>query len=207
MDCPDSDDRQHLVEKNDALARTVALKFLAQFTSHRSRLGRDDILQEARLAMLVAARTFDPGRGYAFSTYAYRVITNRLRNYLGDAGPIRVPPNSIKSAATPAIREAALRAMRLRHVGDDSYRLRRTADAERLDTREERRREWLAVALTKLGPRAQRILRETFGLDGREPRGPGEIAADMGCARSTVRVKRSEVMGWLRDQAAAEGLA
>lgn len=41
----------------------------------------EDLLSEARIALWQACITYDPDKGATFSTYAYRVIQNKLQNF------------------------------------------------------------------------------------------------------------------------------
>lgn len=47
-----------------------------RFPSHR-----DDFLQEGRLALLHAQKSYNPNKGVQFSTYAYVIISNTLHRY------------------------------------------------------------------------------------------------------------------------------
>ena len=42
----------------------------------------EDLFQEAALSFLDAVAKFDPDRGFQFSTYYYRAVTNRLARYV-----------------------------------------------------------------------------------------------------------------------------
>jgi RNA polymerase sigma factor (sigma-70 family) len=60
---------QNMVVGNLGLARLVVRRFLARF----GRIAEaDDLMQEACLGLIRAARQYDPGRGVRFSTYAFR---------------------------------------------------------------------------------------------------------------------------------------
>lgn len=53
------------------------------FNAYENRVGfeRDDLIQEAYMALIKAANTFDDARGIKFETYATRVIRNELAEY------------------------------------------------------------------------------------------------------------------------------
>lgn len=51
----------------------------------------EDLIQEGLLALLYAIRNFDPAKDAAFSTYAYRCITNRLCTTVGKLGEKKDP--------------------------------------------------------------------------------------------------------------------
>jgi RNA polymerase sigma-B factor len=55
-------------------------------------LEREDLEQVARLALVQAARRFDPARGCQFGTFAAVTILGELQRFLRDRGPaIRIP--------------------------------------------------------------------------------------------------------------------
>jgi RNA polymerase sigma factor (sigma-70 family) len=65
----------------EPLARHLAYRFM-------DAAEREDLEQVARLALLQAARRFDPSRGDQFSTFAVPVIMGHLRHYLRDREPM-----------------------------------------------------------------------------------------------------------------------
>lgn len=58
-------------------------------TSHG--LDREDMMQEARLGILRAIRTYDDSRDCTLSTYMYECVLSRLKHVARDKGPIRIP--------------------------------------------------------------------------------------------------------------------
>jgi RNA polymerase sigma-B factor len=74
-----------MLERWEPLARHLAYRYAGAAE-------REDLEQVARLALLQAARRFDPSRGDQFSTFAASVILGHLRHYLRDQEPmIRIP--------------------------------------------------------------------------------------------------------------------
>ena len=73
-----------LVELNQPLIYSIAARF-------RDR-GADmsDILESGTMGLVKAIRTFDPDRGFAFSTYAVPLIFGEIRRFLRDDGMIKV---------------------------------------------------------------------------------------------------------------------
>lgn len=71
-----TDGRSHarLVTENLGLATTIAKKFEAPGADV------DDLIQEARIALLKAAQAFHPEQGTKFSSFASAIINNRLRD-------------------------------------------------------------------------------------------------------------------------------
>ena len=66
------------------LVRSIALRFRGRGTEY------EDLVQIGTIGMLKAIRSFDPERGYAFSTYAVPLITGEIRRHLRDDGMIKV---------------------------------------------------------------------------------------------------------------------
>jgi RNA polymerase sigma-B factor len=74
-----------LLQRWEPLARYLAHRFVGA-------LEREDLEQVARLALVQAARRFDPARGCQFSTFAAVTILGELQRFLRDRGPaMRVP--------------------------------------------------------------------------------------------------------------------
>jgi RNA polymerase sigma-B factor len=67
---------------------------LARYLAHRfaGAAEREDLEQVARLALLRAARRFDPAQGTQFRTFAAQTIVGHLRHYIRDQAPaVRIP--------------------------------------------------------------------------------------------------------------------
>ena len=69
-----------LLQRWEPLARLLAHRFTGAAE-------REDLEQIARLAVLEAARRFDPVRGTQFSTFAVHTILGHLRHYVRDRAP------------------------------------------------------------------------------------------------------------------------
>lgn len=69
----------------------IARKVAARYRRHAARLGieEDDLLGEAYVGLVVAAREFDPERGAKFSTFAFEVAAHRVCRALHAAGAAR----------------------------------------------------------------------------------------------------------------------
>jgi RNA polymerase sigma-B factor len=76
---------ESLLQRWEPLARQLAGRF--------SRAAdREDLEQVARLALVQAARTYDPKRGCQFSTFAVRTMLGAIQHYVRDRAPtVRVP--------------------------------------------------------------------------------------------------------------------
>ena len=75
---------EELVKKNGGLVAGIAVRFLGRGTEY------EDLVELGNLGLLKAIRTFDVGRGCAFSTYAVPLIFGEIRRFLRDDGIIKV---------------------------------------------------------------------------------------------------------------------
>lgn len=57
----------------------------------RFRLSPDDAITSAAEGLLQAVRGYDPGRGFAFSVYAVKIIDRQITKDAGDMAPIYLP--------------------------------------------------------------------------------------------------------------------
>ena len=73
-----------LCEQNAGLVRKIATRFLGRGVDF------DDLFQIGSIGMIRAVRSFDTGRGCAFSTYAVPLIMGEIRRFLRDDGLIKV---------------------------------------------------------------------------------------------------------------------
>lgn len=88
MDATATLSRNELVEAHDDLCQKIVKCLFRRKDLSRSLKGLefDDILQEARYALIQAADSFDPARGAGFITHATNCITNFLRDHLRSVG-------------------------------------------------------------------------------------------------------------------------
>lgn len=70
---------------HEGLAVACARRFF------RRGIPAEELLQEARAAVCLAEKRFDPARGCSFSTYAVPVVLGALRAYCRQAAPMHVP--------------------------------------------------------------------------------------------------------------------
>jgi RNA polymerase sigma-B factor len=81
--------RRELIEAHLPLARLQARRFAVGGTSH------DDVLQVARLALVMAVDRFDPTRGVSFRTFASRTMEGECKRYLRDRTWAVRPPRNL----------------------------------------------------------------------------------------------------------------
>ena len=80
LDFSDKDKKPgELVMENRGLAQSIAAKYKVPGVDS------DDIRQEANVALFKAARSYDASQGAKFSTWAHRLISNRLNDLYGKA--------------------------------------------------------------------------------------------------------------------------
>ena len=79
-----------LVELNLGLADALAHRY-----SHRG-ADREDLIQVARMALLLAVRRYRPGAGAAFAAFAVPTITGELKRYFRDHCWVVRPPRRIQ---------------------------------------------------------------------------------------------------------------
>lgn len=80
----DSAATEAIVHLNAGLVKSIALRFLGRGCD------MEDLIQTGNIGLLRAIRTFDEGRGCAFSTYAVPLIFGEIRRFLRDDGMIKV---------------------------------------------------------------------------------------------------------------------
>lgn len=64
----------------------------------------DDLYQSGCIGLVKAAKAFDPGRGFQFSTYAVPVILGEIKKIFRDGGSVKVS-RSLKDLSYKALRE------------------------------------------------------------------------------------------------------
>lgn len=74
-----NDLRNRIVEMNGRLVRQVASRMV-----HRCSLDFDELVQIGHLGLIKAVERFDPGTGYAFSSFAVPLIRGEILHYLRD---------------------------------------------------------------------------------------------------------------------------
>ncbi len=84
---------EYLVEANSALVYKLARKFTGRGVEY------EDLCQIGMLGLLHAIRTFDTGRGTAFSTYAVPLIIGEIKRFLRDDGTVKVGRKQKRDAA------------------------------------------------------------------------------------------------------------
>jgi RNA polymerase sigma factor (sigma-70 family) len=128
----------------------------------------EEVFAEGFFALVLAARTYDPDRGFTFSTLACRVIESRMRR------------------ACRTRRYRRLRLLGAREDGTDL--LAEVADERGLEEPVEQRecRELLARLMASLHAIDREVLRMVFGLDGLGERTRAEAGAALRLSAARV---------------------
>ena len=96
--------RNRIVEMNGRLGRQVAGRMV-----HRCSLDFDELVQIGHLGLIKAVERFDPGTGYAFSSFAVPLIRGEILHYLRDhVSLIRVSRRLLELHARGAKFQAAM---------------------------------------------------------------------------------------------------
>lgn len=132
----------------------------------------EDLIQEGWIGLWQAILHFDAGRGCTFSTYAGRVIRNRIWYAVGQGWKAH--------GWLEAERE-----------GDSLARLM-------VAWQEEQVRQAVAEELACLPERLSGVVVQAYGLEGQAPMHLSEIGKQMGVSRERVRQLRNEALVLLR---------
>jgi RNA polymerase sigma-B factor len=89
---------EELVARFEPLARSVARRY------HARGEPLDDLTQVAMVGLLKAIARFDPGRGFAFSSYATPTMVGELKRYFRDSGWALHVPRGVKERAVELAR-------------------------------------------------------------------------------------------------------
>ena len=79
-----TDKNDSTVEENLGLVHSCANKFRGRGVEY------DDLFQAGCVGLVKASKSFDPQRGYAFSTYAVPVILGEIKRIFRDGGTVKV---------------------------------------------------------------------------------------------------------------------
>lgn len=60
-------------------------------------IGKMDLIQEGNMGLLEAIKTFDDSKGYKFSTYAYRIIKNKMIDAINNQSDLIIKSVYVKS--------------------------------------------------------------------------------------------------------------
>ena len=135
----------------------------------------EEALQAGRIGLWRAVLGYDPGRGTAFSTYAWVAIRRHIR---------RAAAQSTCATVCGLIRAP------LRQAPDLVGHVERTRVHEALHT-----------LLSQLPERLRQVILARYGLDGAPSRSLRQLGAQLGLSHERVRQLEQDALAWLRHPA------
>jgi RNA polymerase sigma factor (sigma-70 family) len=188
--------RNRLVEAHDPLAGNVA----KEVTENGAPTSTDDLMQEARIALLKAVNGFDPGRGVRFNTYAYKVIRTRLINYIyANMTPVSVPPKVHRKSASGELNDSDQRDRDAAMIREDpdEVEVPTGGEAELVEVvHGEQTRHLVRALVDELPERDRDIVRRRYIAD--PPDTLREVAEDYGLVRERIRQLEARALTQLR---------
>lgn len=175
-----------LVRRNLALVVRIAMK-------HRG-LGLDmaDMIQAGNIALMRAARRFNPDIG-RFTTLAHITITRDMRRAITtDSGVIHIPSNGGRT-------EHAHRARGALSIGDDDGAIARKIAAPEPPEDPEDAAKAIRGPLQALSPRERLVIQRRFGLDDAEPWTLEQVGQAIGLTKERVRQIQAEALEKMRE--------
>ena len=135
----------------------------------------EEALQAGRIGLWRALLGYDPGRGIAFSTYAWVAIGR----HIGRAGA--QASGEVTGGLIPGL---PMRGPDLEQCADQVWA-----------------HEALCTLLGRLPDRLRQVLLARYGLDGHPPRSLRQLGAQLGLSHERVRQLEQEALAWLRHPA------
>ena len=131
-----------------------------------------ELVQEGRIALWQAILHYDPGRGYAFSSYAWAAIQRQMWHCLAYAN------------RSGGYREAEVWLASVDQIEEDGWR--------------GQIRQAVLEVVRKLPRRLRQVIRLAYGLDGQGRYSLAEIGRGWGLSRERVRQLRNQALVQLR---------
>jgi len=164
-----ADDVEQMLHRHDGLVHAVIRRQGSGVLTY------EEALQAGRIGLWRALLGYDPGRGTAFSTYAWVAIRRHIRHAAaqasGDAACGLIPGPQVQ-------------------VPDLSQRVDRVWVHEALCT-----------LVSRLPDRLRRVLLARYGLDGHPSRSLRQLGAQLGLSHERVRQLEQDALAWLRHPA------
>jgi RNA polymerase sigma factor for flagellar operon FliA len=107
-----------IVRDNVGLVHSLVGRALRLYPRLPNCLEREDLQSIGNWALLKAAHTYDPGRGAAFSTYAYQCIKNEIAGELKRAADQQIDTVSLDQTLGPEEDDNPLRDLLIDHNAD-----------------------------------------------------------------------------------------
>lgn len=154
-----------LVEHNGLIHAVVERQY-------RYRAEYVELIQEGRIGLWHAIMNYDRGRGYTFSTYAWKAIRNRVW--------------------------LAIARSRKEHGWQEIGTSEDTLAGIIREWQHEQVRQALEEELGCIPKRLREVIELTYGLDGHPPQSLAAIGREMGLTRERIRQLRNEALTLLR---------
>ncbi len=190
-------------DKNDTEALETLIKSKISISIHLAEkfMGRGvpfvDLIQEANVGILVAVRLFDPSKNVTFVTFAFRIASSYIHNFLvRKLGIVRVPFR-VKNSEThigyfgPANGSIfSLDALREKMDEEDPLLISVDPfkDMEDLEY-VEKMREVLNSIMNKFKSKDKKIIELIYGFDDGESKSFSRVAEMIGCSRQNIAVR------------------
>jgi RNA polymerase sigma factor (sigma-70 family) len=189
-DRPLTDAERDMAEEHQPLVKSVAVAMGVRIT--------DDVLQEGCTGLMKATQRFDPGRGFAFSTYATYWIKQAIWRHVTRDRLVKIPDRLLgKDAARYSFADAAAKATRIDSMARRGDRMKWNEvavvedHAGRIDAAAELRQLELALAALPYTERA--VIRRRMG--GSRIR---DIGRGIGITRKAVKFAENRAMAKLK---------
>lgn len=166
---------------------------------------RADAMQEARIALLEAARNYEAGKGVPFAAWARMTIRHRLidagaRERMPGGTPISAPRSAWREVAQNSSSPSLLSYIR-RADAEEANEVAGEQDVLETVCRQQSGEE-LRVALGQLPERQEQVIRSLYGIDV-TPARECELAERFGCTRDVIAALRRRALNGLALQMAA----
>ena len=164
-----AEDVEQLLVRHDGLVHAVIRREGSGAQTY------EEALQAGRIGLWRAMRGYDPGRGTAFSTYAWVAIRRHIRRAGAQA------TGDVACGWIPAPR---------REAPDLGEHVDRVWVHEALST-----------LLSRLSARLRWVIVARYGLDGRGARSLRHLGAQLGLSHERIRQLEQDALAWLRHPA------
>ena len=160
---------EQLLHRHDGLVHAVIRR------EGSGRLTYEEALQAGRIGLWQAIRGYDPGRGTAFSTYAWVAIRRHIRRAAAQTtddvacGLIPTPRLEVPDLDKHADRALVHKALR--------------------------------ALLSRLSDRLRRVIVGRYGLNGHPSRSLRQLGAQLGLSHERIRQLEQDALAWLRHPA------
>lgn len=173
-----TNEQRDLVERNLEIAKSVG-------GYAKTRLERDDAIQEAALGMMLAAKNYDPGRGATYKTFARRIAAYSIADASAECTLIPMPYEARKADIESG--EKRFVNCRLEAMVDEH------SEFEPIDNAS--RKEWhnrFHWALSRLSERRQSVVK--LALKGMPSKAVArELGITRNCAEVTLRLSLTQI--------------